>query len=137
MTIHNILNIQHNQDGTNNRTMESARAHNNSNSAKTAQRSARRKTARSAQSFKWYFCILRIGAPWKHLPARYPPHQNCHRRFQQWVQLGVFNRIAQELAQGLYQPGRIDIREAFLYGCFVPVKKGLAVGKTKRGIISN
>ncbi len=25
--------------------------------------------------------VLRTGAPWKDLPERYPPYQNCHRRF--------------------------------------------------------
>ena len=69
--------------------------------------------------------ILRTGAPWKDMPQRYPPHQTCHRRFQQWVKLGVFRRIAQELAQDLYERGGIDIREAFIDGTFVPAKKGV------------
>jgi transposase len=45
--------------------------------------------------------ILRTGAPWKDLPQRYPPYQTCHRRFQQWVRLGVFRRILKELAEDL------------------------------------
>ena len=74
------------------------------------------------------------GAPWKDLPQRYPPYQTCHRRFQQWVRLGVFRRIVQELAEDLHERGKIDIREAFIDGSFAPAKKGgLAVGKTKRG----
>jgi len=78
--------------------------------------------------------ILRTGAPWKDSPPRYTPYQICHRRFQQWVKLGVFRRIAHELAEDLYQRGGIDIREAFIDGTFVAAKKrGLAVGKTKRG----
>ena len=68
--------------------------------------------------------ILRTGAPWKDLPARYPPYQTCHRRFQQWVRQGTFKLIAQELAQDLYERGGIDIREAFIDGTFVPAKKG-------------
>jgi hypothetical protein len=39
--------------------------------------------------------------------------------------LGVFKRIAQELAQDLYERGGIDIREAFIDGTFVPAKKGV------------
>ncbi|MDJ0722307.1 MAG: IS5 family transposase [Desulfobacterales bacterium] len=78
--------------------------------------------------------ILRTGAPWKDLPARYPPYQTCHRRFQQWVNEGIFRRIATELVEDLYERGGIDIREAFIDGSFVPAKKGVfAVGKTKRG----
>jgi transposase len=34
--------------------------------------------------------VLRTGAPWADLPGRYPPYQTCHRRFQRWVELGVF-----------------------------------------------
>jgi transposase len=68
------------------------------------------------------------------LPQRNPPHQTCHRRFQQWVRNGIFQRIAKELVQELYERGQIDIREAFIDGCFAPAKKkGLAVDKTQRG----
>jgi len=69
--------------------------------------------------------ILRTGAPWKDLPKRYPPYQTCHRRFQQWVKQGVFQRILQELATDLYERGGIDIREAFIDGSFAPAKKGV------------
>ena len=69
--------------------------------------------------------ILRTGAPWKDLPQRYPPHQTCHRRFQQWVRQGVFRRIAQELVEDLNERGKIDIREAFIDGSFTPAKKGV------------
>ena len=31
--------------------------------------------------------ILRSGARWQDLPARFPPYQTCHRRFQQWVKV--------------------------------------------------
>ncbi len=68
--------------------------------------------------------VLRTGAPWKDLPDRYPPHQTCHRRFQQWTKAGVFRRIIEELAADLQERGGIDIREAFIDGSFVPAKKG-------------
>jgi transposase len=70
--------------------------------------------------------VLRTGAPWKDLPDRYPPHQTCHRRFQQWVKAGVFRRIIEELAIDLQERGGIDLREAFIDGSFVPAKKGAA-----------
>ena len=69
--------------------------------------------------------ILRTGAPWKDMPQRYPPYQTCHRRFQQWVKQGVFQRIAKELVEDLYERGKIDIREAFIDGCFAPAKQGV------------
>jgi len=75
--------------------------------------------------FNGILWILRTGAPWKDMPPRYPPHQTCHRWFQQWVKLGVFRRIAQELVEDLYERGQIDIREAFIDGSFAPAKKGV------------
>lgn len=69
--------------------------------------------------------VLRTGAPWKDLPDRYPPHQTCRRRFQQWVKAGVFRRIVEELAADLQERGGIDLREAFIDGSFVPAKKGV------------
>ncbi|MGB9737449.1 MAG: transposase [Chloroflexus sp.] len=38
--------------------------------------------------------ILPSDAPWKDVPARYPPSQTCHRRFQRWVQMGVMEERA-------------------------------------------
>ena len=69
--------------------------------------------------------ILRTGAPWKDLPERYPPYQTCHRRFQSWVRSGFFQQLTQLLVGDLYQRGKIDIREAFIDGTFVPSKKGV------------
>jgi len=68
--------------------------------------------------------VLRTGAPWKDLPERYPPYQTCHRRFQQWTQLGVFAQILAALAQDLEQRGKLDLTEAFIDGSFSGAKKG-------------
>jgi transposase len=67
---------------------------------------------------------LRTGAPWKDLPDRYPPHRTCRRRFQRWVKAGVFRRAVEVLAVDLQELGGIDLREAFIDGCFVSAKKG-------------
>ena len=69
--------------------------------------------------------ILRTGAPWKDMPARYPPYQTCHRRFQEWTERGTFQEILFELGKDLYERGKIDIREAFIDGSFAPAKKGV------------
>lgn len=80
------------------------------------------------------FWILKTGARWKDLPRDYPPTQTCHRRFQQWVRSGLIQQALQLLAEDLRQRGGIDIREAFIDGTFSSAKKrGLHVGKTKRG----
>lgn len=43
--------------------------------------------------------ILRTGCQWKKVPEKYCPGSTCHRRFQQWVQKGVFDRIWQKILQ--------------------------------------
>ena len=71
--------------------------------------------------------ILRTGAPWKDLPERYPPCQTCHRRYQEWVDQGIFDLALQALAQDLLERGQIDVKECFIDGSFAPSKKGAQV----------
>jgi transposase len=68
--------------------------------------------------------ILRTGAPWKDLPARYGAYQTVHRRFQNWVRSGVLEAVLLALAQDLKERGGLDVSECFIDGTFVPAKKG-------------
>lgn len=68
--------------------------------------------------------ILRTGAPWKDLPARFPPYQTCHRRFQQWQEQGVMRRVVEALAKDLMERGGVDLSECFIDGSFCMAKKG-------------
>jgi transposase len=68
--------------------------------------------------------ILRTGAPWKDLPGRYGPYQTAHRRFQNWVRSGVIEKILIALAAHLKEAGGLDLKECFVDGTFVPLKKG-------------
>lgn len=68
--------------------------------------------------------VLRTGAPWYDLPDRYPPYQTCHRRFQQWVRSGVFERVLQTLATDLQERGDLDLSECHIDGTFIVAKKG-------------
>ena len=68
--------------------------------------------------------ILRTGAPWYDMPDRYPPYQTCHRRFQQWVRTGVFEKVLQALATDLRDRGGIDLSECYIDGTFIVAKKG-------------
>jgi len=68
--------------------------------------------------------ILRTGAPWPDLPARYGPFQTAHRRFQSWVRSGVMEQLLIALAQHLKDAGGLDLKECFVDGTFVPAKKG-------------
>lgn len=68
--------------------------------------------------------VLRTGAPWKDLPARYPSYQTCHRYFQQWARSGVIDRILCQLAEDLRDRGKLDLTESFIDGSFSGAKKG-------------
>ncbi len=37
--------------------------------------------------------VLRTGCQWKMLPKEFGSGSTCHRRFQQWIQLGIFKKI--------------------------------------------
>jgi len=77
--------------------------------------------------------IVWTGARWRDLPTLYPPYQTCHRRFQQWVESGVFEQVIETLAKDLQERGAINMSECFIDGTFSLAKKGLLVGTTKRG----
>jgi len=68
--------------------------------------------------------IMRTGAQWKDMPDRYPPCQTCHRRFQEWVRLGVFEDILRALVRDVKERGGLDLTECFIDGSFVIAKKG-------------
>ena len=68
--------------------------------------------------------ILRTGAPWQDLPARYGPYQTAHRRFQNWVRSGVMEKLLLSLAEHLQEAGGLNLKECFVDGTFVPAKKG-------------
>jgi len=68
--------------------------------------------------------ILRTGAPWHDLPARYGPYQTCHRRFQRWQRSGVLEGILWALAEDLLARGQLGLEEAFIDASFMGAKKG-------------
>lgn len=37
--------------------------------------------------------VLRTGCQWKMLPKEYGSGSTCHRRFQEWMRLGVFQKL--------------------------------------------
>ena len=68
--------------------------------------------------------VLRTGAPWHDLPARYPPYQTCHRRFPQWRREGTLTRVLTALAEDLRDRGKIDLSETCIDASFSSAKKG-------------
>src|SRR6185437_2072469 len=77
--------------------------------------------------------ILRTSAQWADLPARYPPYQTCHRRFQRWVRDGTLEHVLEVLAQDLKERGKLDLSECFIDGTFIVAKKGEGVGDRPSG----
>ena len=71
--------------------------------------------------------ICRTGAPWKDLPEKYPPYQTCHRRFQEWVKAGVWEKQLTSLDIDLKKRGKLDLAETFIDGSFAAAKKGAVV----------
>lgn len=74
--------------------------------------------------FNGILWILRTGAPWQDLPARYGAYQTVHRRFQAWRKAGVIEAVLQGLARDLHRRGGLDLSECFLDGSFSAAKKG-------------
>ena len=68
--------------------------------------------------------VMRTGAPWHDMPNRYPPYQTCHRRFQEWVRSGTFERVLRKLVEDVKERGDLDLTECFIDGSFVMAKKG-------------
>lgn len=52
--------------------------------------------------------ILRTGAPWRDLPARFGPWQTVYDYFSKWRKSGVFDSILEALQIRLDQRGKID-----------------------------
>jgi transposase len=68
--------------------------------------------------------ILGSGAQWSEMPAKYPPYQTCHRRFQQWIREGKLVECLRLLAKDLHGRGKLTLEEAFVDATFASAKKG-------------
>ena len=68
--------------------------------------------------------VLGTGAQWAEMPAKYPPYQTCHRRFQAWVREGKFVEALRLLARHLHERGKLNLDEAFVDATFASAKKG-------------
>lgn len=74
--------------------------------------------------FNGMLWVLRTGAQWEDLPPRYGSKSTCHRRFQQWVDTGVFEQLLTALADDLHHRGGLDLSECFVDATFASAKKG-------------
>lgn len=67
--------------------------------------------------------VLRSGAPWRDLPACYPPWKSVHTRFLRWSKRGVWRRVLDALASDL------DDEFAIIDASIVRVHQDAAGGK--------
>jgi transposase len=74
--------------------------------------------------FNGVLWILGSGAQWAEMPAKYPPYQTCHRRFQRWICEGKLVEVLRLLAKRLHEQGRLGLDEAFVDATFAIAKKG-------------
>ena len=65
--------------------------------------------------------VLVSGARWKDLPSDFPCYKTCHRLFQEWQRLGVFEEIFFAMNAKEHEE---KSRAGFIDGTFVPAKKG-------------
>ena len=99
--------------------------------APSAQGGRPRRAARECvEGILW---VLRSGARWKDLPAHFPSPPTCWRRFQDWTEAGVWTKAWARLllprSRWSHPVGRGNRR----WNVFLGEKRGLCVGKTKRG----
>jgi len=69
--------------------------------------------------------VLRSGARWKDLPAKYPSPSTCWRRLRDWEEQDVWLDIWRRFLGELDEQGRLDWEETFADGSFAPAKKGV------------
>lgn len=85
------------------------------------------------------FWILRTGAPWRDLPARYGKWQTVYDRFRTWTEDGTLDRILDRLREELDREGEIDWEQFNVDGTTVPASRAASGGPTdgKKGIESS
>ena len=74
--------------------------------------------------------VLFTGMQWQKLPKNYPSGSTCWRRFDEWVQYGIFEGLWFVLLDELDGLGQIDWREAAGDGWFARAKKGATAWET-------
>jgi putative transposase len=80
---------------------------------------------------------LRTGCQWKAIPRNFAPGSTVHRRFQEWVELGVFETIFEVLVRYYDDLRGIDWKWCSLDGAMVKAPKGGTLPVRIRRIVQN
>lgn len=67
---------------------------------------------------------LRTGCQWKAIPRQFGSGSTCHRRFQQWVQLGLFEALFAEMVKLYDELCGVELAWASLDTAMVKAPKG-------------
>jgi transposase len=72
--------------------------------------------------------VLRFAVPWAELPRveGWPSGQTCWRRFHEWQQAGVWQRLFERMGELLGEEGQTDWSRAIVDASLVDAKKGAA-----------
>jgi transposase len=74
---------------------------------------------------------LRTGCQWKAIPPQFASGSTCHRRFQLWVRLGVFEKIWTRMLKFYDDAKGIDLKWSALDSAIVKAPKGgTTLGRT-------
>ena len=83
-----------------------------------------RPVVRSRACVEGILWMLRSGARWKDIPARFPSTATCWRRHRDWTRSGVWQKAWARLVRRLHREGRLKHEESFADGTFASAKKG-------------
>jgi len=78
--------------------------------------------------------VLRSGMPWRTVPRHdgRPCASACYRRFREWSQAGVWDRLRQVLVEELVVEGVLDADRALVDSSLILAKKGaMSSGKAR------
>lgn len=84
--------------------------------------------------FEGMMWMARTGAQWRHLPDEYGKWNSVFRRYQRWVETGVFDAMLETLAEMVERDRSADMIDSTIiraHHCAVGLKRGL---KQPRGL---
>lgn len=90
-------------------------------SSAATRRSVGRPRANDRRTLDGILYVLRNGCRWRDLPTRYGSAVTCWRRFGEWEESGVWERVWQELLATLDAQGRQAWALAFMDRGFTPI----------------
>jgi transposase len=68
--------------------------------------------------------LNRSGARWQDLPNEYGSRSTAHRRYQEWIDVGLIDRPYENVLALAMERGLLNTREGFIDATFASAKKG-------------